>query len=129
MTKSSTTAYTDPENEKKRLGLKKRIRLIFDSTNGQYTAREMAKLLEMDDIMPARKRMCELHADGYLKVISERKENGRDNSVYGIDRNPTIWNSRRKSKLNLLKQAIRSYAVNEKVILEEYERLLNYQNK
>ena len=129
MTKASKQAFTDTENQKKRISIKKRIKLVYDSTNGSYSAREMALILKFPDHLTSRRRMLELESTGYLIITGTRLENGQPNSVYSINRSPEIFPSKKKSKIDLLKQAIRSYALNEEAIFMEYDRLINYKNK
>lgn len=130
MLKTSLRAYYNKDNQEKRLSHRELIKKIFQGTNGKYTSREIARLTGYS-LEEVKKRISEINASGYIYVIGQKEELENSVSIYHINREPELFQRKKKTKLSLLRSAIKK-SVNHHVsgaILEEYDRLLNYQNK
>jgi len=130
-TQASLQACADEGNRKRRLTQKETIKKLFnDSPEIQQTIRGVQKMTGLN-YMQTQKRMSTLVQEGFLRIVGTRKEQGNPNSIF--KKNPTqgLFDNAKKSKVDLLKQALRKLTSQqqEQAILDEFNRLLKYQNK
>ena len=104
-TLASTKTYHNVTNLVSRLSHREIIFKHFNNTNGSYTIREVSKALKWD-YTRCQKRMTDLFNSDLLKIIGTKEENGNPNSIYTINRMPNLFRYGKKSKYQLLKEAV-----------------------
>ena len=130
MLEVSLEAYYNKNNQEKRTSNRNLIKKIFTETNGRYTSREIARLTGYS-LEEVKKRICEINASTFIYVDGKKEEFKNEVSIYKLNRCPVLFDRKKQTKFKILKSAIEK-CTNDQTregILEEYERLIKYQNR
>ena len=126
---NSLRAYYNKETLGYKISVRNLLKKIFEQTNGSYTVKQLIYITGVKD-RSLQPRISDLFKDGFIIESGTIKESKCDVSLYSINRHQELFNTKKKTKIDLLKLAVEKCTIAEtrQAIFDEYKRLLNYQN-